>query len=121
MLTSSHKHQAWATGLKGMSCTDQTTINENALYSNELLNEGCEHVRVDGVVRPFCGVFGHYETGQINDAATAMAKLKTRCGQAFADESMVWLSFSLSLICIALGFLEMKRRGVKPTFKAFYR
>ncbi|KAK3940152.1 marvel domain-containing protein [Diplogelasinospora grovesii] len=91
---------AWAVGLKGIGCKDQTAYMQ--MRENGLLNEGS--ATVDGVA-----VIGaDYNS---NNDYDVFDKLSANCQKGMADEIMQFISFAFALGLLGLGFVRWRKGG----------
>ena len=86
------------------------------LYTNALLNEGCNPKKDKDKEFKYCAVMGNSDENDTIEKA--FPALRGNCQKAFADEIIIFISFALAVALVLLGFLLFKRRGSRPSFVA---
>lgn len=94
--------KAWAVGLKGISCTDDSTENYKNMALNGLINEGTLTTGDEQYV----GV-----GKDSNDWSEALGQLKGNCQKGMADEIVQFLCFGVAVGLVALGYVRMRKGG----------
>ena len=86
------------------------------LYTNGLLNEGCNPKKDKDKEFKYCAVMG--DSDENDTIEKAFPALKSNCQKAFADEIIIFIAFALGVVLVVLGFLHFKRRGSRRSFVA---
>ena len=107
-LTDLYPIQAYAVGLKGVSCTEDTYANGMAILHNPLVNEG--QTTIAG--QPWWGILDGMDVTK-EDMVTKV--IFGRCKQLLSDESLQFVLFVLAIGFLALGYLRLRKGSGGPT------
>lgn len=103
---------AWALGLRRASCTAASLA---ALYSNPLLNQGCQATGhpPDARQGPYCYVAGDQPQALWPLANLWPRPLKGACQKAYANVSFQFLGGVVGLGLVVLGFVAWRKQGAR--------
>lgn len=103
---------AWALGLRRASCTAASLA---ALYSNPLLNQGCQATGHPPGARqgPYCYVAGDQPQALWPLASLWPRPLKGVCQKAYANEAFQFLGGVAGLGLVVLGFVAWRKQGAR--------
>lgn len=102
----------WSVRLEFKACTED---NAKELFSNPLLNGGCDKLEPPSRI-PHCGVpFTYPDKPEVGNAFWSGA-LESKCERAHALETCLWALSLLSSLLVLLGIMMQKRKGEKSWF-----